>query len=107
MVKRIIIDENGEILAVIPVEQQMPENVEKKFAQTEKSTICDSFHQVLYDQVFGCYLAENDMVYESQLWFIENEDNYKSYITIANIIKIPQTELNSGLRMTITNTYEK
>lgn len=38
-----------EVNAVIPIENQMPENVEKKFNQSEKSAICDGFYKALYE----------------------------------------------------------
>lgn len=105
--KRIIVDENGETIAVIPIEQQIPKNIKLKSDQTQKSAICESFHQALYDQVFSCYDSNYDSVYESNLWFIENESEYIAYFNIADIIKIPQTEHNKGFSITINNTYTK
>lgn len=106
-VKRIIVDENGETIAVIPIENQIPENVEKKFQQAEKGAICQGFHKALYDEVFGCYDFYYDSLYESNLWFIDKADKYIAYINIVDIIKIPQTEFNKDYNMIITNTYTK
>lgn len=106
-VKRIIVDENGETIAVIPIEHQIKENVEQKFNQVEKGAICEGFHQALYNQAFSCYDFYYDSVYESNLWFIDKEDEYIAYFGIADIIKMPQTEVNEDLRMIITNTYTK
>lgn len=106
-IKRIIVDENGAVIAVIPIENQMPENVEKKFNQSEKAAICDGFYKALYENTFGCYDFEYDSLYESDLCFVTDADKYIAYISIADIIKIPQTEDNKNLHMTITNTYTK
>lgn len=104
LAKRIIVDANGETIAVIPVEHQIPENIEQKFAQAEKSVICESFYQALYEQVFSCYNSDDDSVYESNLWFINSDGKYIAYFAIADIINIPKTEFNKNLYMTVTNT---
>lgn len=104
-VKRIIIDENGEVIAVIPIEQQLRENIEKKFDQAEKCMICENFHQALYDQAFCCYDPVYDSVYESGLWFVEGNDGYIAYFSLADIVNVPQSEFNKDMYMTVTNTY--
>lgn len=105
LVKRIIIDENGEVIAVIPIEYQIAENIEQKFNQAEKGTICEGFYQAFYNQAFSCHDTYYDSVYESNLCFIDKNDEHIAYFGIADIIKIPQNEFNKDLRMTVTNTY--
>ncbi len=107
LAKHIIVDENGETITVIPIENQISENVEQKFNQSEKGAIYEGYYQALYNQLFGCYTFDNNAVYESNRWFINKEDRYIAYIDIADIIKISQAEFNKDLRMTITNTYTK
>lgn len=104
-VKRIIVGENGETIAVIPIENQIPENVNQKYYRAEKCAICESFYQGFYNQAFGCYDFNYDSVYESNLLFIEKSGKYIAYIGIADIIKIPQNDLNKDFSMTVTNTY--
>lgn len=107
LVKRIIVDKNGDTISVIPIEHQTSENVEKKFKQSEKAVICDGFYKALYEHAFACYDFEYDSLYESDLWFITKSSKYIAYISLVDIIKIPQTESNKNIRMTITNTYTK
>ena len=104
-VKRIIIDEKGETIAVIPVENQIPENIEQKLNRTEIANICESFYQAFYEQATGYYDIDNKLNYKSVLNIIEKEDKSIAYIGIADIIKIPQNEFNKDFSILITNTY--
>lgn len=105
LVKRIIVDENGEVIAVIPIENQIPQNVDRKYEQAEKGAIFDSFYQAVYNQAYSGYDFRYNSLYESDLLFVERENTYIAYINVADIIKIPQNEFNKDLHMTITNTY--
>ena len=104
-VKRIIIDEKGETIAVIPVENQIPENIEQKLNRTEIANTYESFYQAFYEQATGYYDIDDKLNMKSVLSIIEKEDKSIAYIGIADIIRIPQNEFNKDFRMTITNTY--
>ncbi len=105
-VKRIVVDENGETVAVIPVENQISENVERKLDETGIASLYESFYQMFYGSATAVYDFEEKLVYKSELEILNKDDKNVAYVGIADIIKIPTNECNAEHRKIITNTYE-
>ena len=106
LVKRIIVDENGETIAVVPIENQISENILRKTDETGIWSTYYSFYHMLYDSATSIYDFSENQIYKSELYVIEKSNNDIAYIGIADIIKIPQNKFNVGNRMIITNTYK-
>ena len=106
LVKRIIVDENGETIAVVPIENQISENILRKTNETGIWSTYYSFYHMLYDSATSIYNFSENQIYKSELYVIEKSNNDIAYIGIADIIKIPQNKFNVGNRMIITNTYK-
>lgn len=105
-VKRIIVDENGETIAVVPIENQIPENIQRKTEKTGIWSTYNSFYHMLYGSATAFYDFAEKVVFKTELYVIDKNDNDIAYIGIADLIKIPQNEFNTGNRMIITNTYD-
>ena len=106
LVKRIIVDENGETIAVVPIENQISENILRKTDETGIWSTYYSFYHMLYDSATSIYDFSENQIYKSELYVIEKSNNDIAYIGIADIIKIPQNKFNVGNHMIITNTYK-
>lgn len=107
LVKRIIVDENGETIAVVPVENQIADNIEQKFQRTEKAASYENYYECFYNSANGFYDANEELIYNTELNLIETLENPRiAYIAPADIIKIPENDFNKGLRQLITNTYK-
>ena len=105
-VKRIIVDENGETIAVVPIENQISENIQRKTEGTGIWSTYYSFCHMLYGSATSIYDFAEKVVFKSELYVIDKNDNDIAYIGIADIIRIPRNEFNAGNRMIITNTYD-
>mgnify|MGYP002772834948 CR=1 FL=1 len=105
LVKRIIVDEKGETIAVVPIENQISENIQRKTETTGIWSTYNSFYHMLYDSATSIYDFAEKTVFKSELYVIDKNDNDIAYIGIADIIRIPQNKFNVGNRMIITNTY--
>lgn len=107
LVKRIIVDENGETIAVVPVDNQIADNVEQRFQRANEAASYESYYLCFYNGASGFYDANEELIYRTELNLIETlEKPYVAYIAPADIIKIPENEFNKGLRRIVTNTYK-
>lgn len=112
LVKRIIVDEKGETIAVVPVENQISENIEQKIQRTQKAVSYENFYDCFYNTANGFYDTNEELLYNIELSLIEtfdenSDDHFTTiaYIAPADIIKIPENEFNKDLRHIVTNTY--
>ena len=112
IVKRIIIDENGETLAVIPVENQVKENAAATINRLEQAATWSNsgYYDFFYSGASG-YNDINDMLnYDTILYMVgSSEDateNHDAYIMPADVIKYPDNENDDMYRRTIINTYK-
>lgn len=107
LVKRIIVDENGETIAVVPIENQIADNVEQKFERAEKAASFENYYHCFYNSARSFYDTNERCMYITELNLIQTLENpYVAYIAPADIIKIPENEFNKGLRQIVTNTYK-
>lgn len=107
LIKRIIVDENGETIAVVPIDNQTAENIEQKSQRTQKASSYEGYYDCFYDSASGFYDANEELIYSTELNLIAPLGNKDvAYIAPADIIKLPENEFNKGLRRIITNTYK-
>ena len=107
LVKGIIVDEMGETIAVVPIENQISENIEQKFERAEKASSYDDYYHCFYNSASGFLSANGETIYNTELILIQTLENpYIAYIAPADIIKLPENDFNKGLRRIITNTYK-
>lgn len=112
IVKRIIIDENGETLAVIPVENQIKENAKAVITRLETgATWGDSgYYDYFYEGASGYKDINDRLNSETTLYMIGLREgaieNPTAYIMPANVIKYPSSKYDDEYRRTIINTYK-
>ena len=119
IVKRIIVDENGKALIVIPVEKQIKENIEARFDAGDVNIwssmrgykdLAESLHMVYNLRGEGIETSVFDQIYDytDQYYTV---DSLKAYVTSSDIIRVPNPpktyEGTEKIRPLITNTYGK
>ena len=119
IVKRIIVDENGKALIVIPVEKQIKENIEARFDAGDVNIwssmrgykdLAESLHMVYNLRGEGIETSVFDQIYDytDQYYTV---DSLKAYVTSSDIIRVPNPpktyEGTEKIRTLITNTYGK
>lgn len=113
IVKRIIVDENGETLAVIPVENQIEKNVDEVITRLERSTTWSNsgYYDYFYEGAIGYHDINNRLNYGTTLYTIrlreEAAENPAAYIMPANVIKYPSNKCDDEYHRVIINTYKK
>lgn len=112
IVKRIIVDENGETLAVIPVENQIKENAKAVITRLETgATWGDSgYYDYFYEGASGYKDINNRLNFDTTLYMIglreDATENPTAYIMPANVIKYPSNKYDDEYHRIIINTYK-
>ena len=119
IVKRIIVDENGKALIVIPVEKQIKENIEARFDAGDVNIwssmrgykdLAESLHMVYNLRGEGIETSVFDQIYDYTDQYYTS-DSMKAYVTSADIIRVPNPpktyDGTEKIRTLITNTYGK
>ena len=117
IVKRIIVDENGKALIVIPVEKQIKENIEARFDAGDVNIwssmrgykdLAESLHMVYNLRGEGIETSVFDQIYDYTDQYY-TADSMKAYVTSADIIRVPNPpktyDGTEKIRPLITNTY--
>ena len=117
IVKRIIVDENGKALIVIPVEKQIKENIEARFDAGDVNIwssmrgykdLAESLHMVYNLRGEGIETSVFDQIYDYTDQYY-TADSVKAYVTSADIIRVPNPpktyDGTEKIRTLITNTY--
>ena len=117
IVKRIIVDENGKALIVIPVEKQIKENIEARFDAGDVNIwssmrgykdLAESLHMVYNLRGEGIETSVFDQIYDYTDQYY-TADSVKAYVTSADIIRVPNSpktyDGTEKIRTLITNTY--
>jgi len=105
IVKRIIIDEQGQVIAVVPVENQLVANIEEKCNRAASWSNYAGYDDLFYSGVFYNHNSQGEAFIMSGLSVVENANKQYAYVSPADIISIPENEFNRDMRRVITNTY--
>ena len=119
IVKRIIVDENGKALIVIPVEKQIKENIEARFDAGDVNfwrslrgykDIAESLNMFYNSRGEGIVTSVFDQIYDYNYQFTPDDTRGPiAYVTPSDIIRVPNPpktyEGTEKIRPLITNTY--
>lgn len=105
IVKRIVIDENGETIAVIPIENQTAENMTEKRSSAEIWAGYLTFYDCFYaTEKFQS--PDKSRYVSSELVFVGEPNPPIAYVSVADIIKYPEIKNEENLKPIIINTYD-
>ena len=114
IVKRIITDDDGKVMVVVPIENQRREGAEAKYSDVNPALGLNEYYSLCKGASW--YETPSGKKFQVTPFYVVYRitgkigDGYMndviSYIAMTDFVTIPKSELNEGARSIIINTYD-
>ena len=102
IIKRILVDDYGKVLAVIPVENQMAKNINDALKGRDSALFANSYTNLFDCKVSFKTFSGEEIEKRAYTIIVNDNDEYIAIIPAINIVNRLETNVNKGIRSTIT-----
>lgn len=102
IIKRILVDDYGKVLAVIPVENQMAKSIDEALNGYDTALTANSYKEIFECKTSFKTFSGEEIETRTYTLIINKNDEYFATIPAINIVNRPETNVNKGMRSTIT-----